>query len=632
MENGSVLQIPISDCTEETVFEDETTTGEVKETPDATSQVEKGVTADGEADGGVVKEEEEEMKTRDEEEGESLIPALTSDPHPTLSAEEGRENSSEANTETSTPSPNPDLLHPIQRRQPVTRGSHLTKRDKKIIEKIRSYYEAAAEAEEDEAGEEEEQGEGAASRRRNSFSQIPSGLVKESVSRFDVGGHQGEPESEQSKDETSEATEPDPAAGPVSPPTPLSADAEGHKPISSLGADAITSPISDIMQDKENPNVEDQILKLNPEPVGEEAEIQDDDGKVCEGQLEENQEEATSVVAAGQKCTDETTKTSNGNQTVINGHEPNQAGPAELNRSCKEPTKKPQPPSEQKTETQTQSSSARTKNRELAKTSRNLESLPSQIKVGRWSHHSRIVTANRALFESMGSDVASIVLFEASPVQDPLLMENSERILSKVQTLAQMYSTKASTMKVPLHQKRAGAVRNPSWGSGRVSGHSAQTQAKGLTQIQTSTTQNQKETINQSDHTKYRTQTHSEPKVQSQTLTQTRHQSKVQTKSSMWSQTKTKSQTMSQDDQTIHEERTINRAESLTDGRFFNKFIWTSRSTFPLVRRLIHAQVLIPLPRLSDLSKFSETWCPAFSSPSCLLVLLTSMIFPPHLS
>ncbi|KAM8769181.1 uncharacterized protein AB9X84_000166 isoform 1-T1 [Acanthopagrus schlegelii] len=563
MENSSVLQSPTGDCKEETVFEDETATGEVKETPDATSQVEKGVTADR----GVVEEEEEEMKTRGEDEGESLIPALTSDLHPPLSAEEGRENS-EANTETSASSPNPDFPHPIQRRQPLTRGSHLTKRDKKIIEKIRSYYEAAAEAEEDEAGEEEEQGEGAASRRRNSFSQIPSGLVKESVSRFDVGGHQGEPESEQSKDETSEVTEPDPAAGPVSAPTPLSADAEedgqADKPISSLDADAITSPISDVTQDKENPNVEDQILQLNPKPVGEEAEIQDGDGKVCEGQLEENQEEATSVVAAGQKCTDETTKTSTRNQNVTNGHEQNQAGPAELNGSCKEPTK-PQPPSEQKTETQTQSSWVRTKNRDLAKTSRNLESLPSQIKVGRWSHHSRIVTANRALFESMGSDVASIVLFEASPVQDPLLMENSERILSKVQTLAQMYSTKASTMKVPLHQKRAGAIRNPSWGSGRVSGHSAQTQAKGLTQIQTSTTQNQKETINHSDQTKYRTQTHSETKVQSQTLTQTRHQSKVQTKSPMWSQTKTKSQTVSQDDQTIHEERTINRAESLTD-------------------------------------------------------------------
>ncbi|XP_073341024.1 uncharacterized protein [Pagrus major] len=568
MENSSILQSLTGDCGEENVFEDETTAEEVKETPDATSQVEKGVMADGEAEGGAVEEEQEEMKTRDEEEGESIIPALTSDLHPPGSAEEGRESSSEVNAETSTSSPNPDLLQAAHRRQPLTRGSHLTKRDKKIIEKIRSYYEAAAEAEEDEAGEEEEQGEEAASRRRNSFSQIPSGLVKESVSRFDVGGHQGEPEGEQSKDETSEATGPDPPAGPVSPPTPLLASAEkdgpADKPISSLDADAITSPISDVTQDKKTPNQEDLILQPNPNPVGEEAEIQDDDGKVCEGQLEENQKEETSVVAAGLKCTDETTRTSTRNQTVMNGHEPNQAGPAELNGSCKEPPK-PQPPSEQKTETQTQSSWARTKHRDLAKTSRNIESLPSQIKVGRWSHHSRIVTANRALFESMGSDVAGIVLFEAGPVQDPLLMENSERILSKVQTLAQMYSTKASTMKVPLHQKRAGAVRNPSWGSGRLSGHSAQTQTKSLTQIQTSATQNQKETISQSDQTKYRTQTHSEAKVQSQTLTQTRQQSKIQTKSQMLAQTKIYSQTMSQEDQTIHEETTIRRAESLTD-------------------------------------------------------------------
>ena len=63
-----------------------------------------------------------------------------------------------------------------------------------IIEKIRSYYEAAEAQAGAEAGGEAEETEGASDgqtpQRRNSFSQIPSGLVKESVSRFDVSGHQ----------------------------------------------------------------------------------------------------------------------------------------------------------------------------------------------------------------------------------------------------------------------------------------------------------------------------------------------------------------------------------------------------------------------------------------------------------
>ncbi|XP_055022708.1 proteoglycan 4-like [Boleophthalmus pectinirostris] len=55
-------------------------------------------------------------------------------------------------------------------------------------------------------------------------------------------------------------------------------------------------------------------------------------------------------------------------------------------------------------------------------------------KAGPWSRHSRIVSANRALFEGMASDVERMGLFEASPVVDPVLLENSERILNKVQT------------------------------------------------------------------------------------------------------------------------------------------------------------------------------------------------------
>ncbi|XP_076591878.1 uncharacterized protein plekhg2 isoform X2 [Chaetodon auriga] len=632
MENDSALQSQTGGSEEESGVErlDETTTNEVKEIPDATSQVEKADEADGETQGDVIEKEKEETKGNNEEEGESIIPAPTSDLHPSSAEEGGKNNSSchspreEANTEDATSSTNPDLLPSNQRRHPPTRGSHLTKRDKKIIEKIRSYYEAAAEAKEDEAGEEDEQGEGVASRRRNSFSQIPSGLVKDSVSRFDVGGHQGEPESRPSKDETTEAinretapeTESHSPPDPASLQTPLSADAENDgqtdKPISCLDFEAespVKSPISNFMLDKETPKQVGLNLQSNPSsPVGEEAGIHDKNGKVCKGPLEEGleakQEGETSVVATEQqggnslqdvgpsftkqyKCRDETTKTSAGNHAVMNGHEPYQTSPAESNRSHKE-TSTPLPPVEQqqKTETKTQSSWTTTKHRDLAKTSMTLEGLPGQINVGRWSHHSRIVAVNRALFEGMGSDVAGIGLFEASPVVDPMLMENSERILSKVQTLAQMYSAKASTMKVPLHQKRASTVHNPSWSSGRLSGHLTQTQTRSQTraqsQAQTQTLTeyqqlNQMEKSQSDTHTdKYRTQTQS---FQSQTTTQTRQQAQIQTKSQKWSQAKThyqiqnqtktysqyQTQTMSWQDQTIQEERTIKGAESLTN-------------------------------------------------------------------
>lgn len=604
MKNDSTLQSHNSGSGEENRLEKEIP-NTVQELPDASSQVEKGGEEEGETQVEVIEKEKEKKTNR---EGESIIPAPTSDLHPSISVEEERDNSSSCHllreeVDTEAKPPNPDLLHhPIQRHQSPTRGSHLTKRDKKIIEKIRSYYEAAAEAEEDEAEEEDEQGEGVESRRRNSFSQIPSGLVKESVSRFDVGGHQEEPESGRSKQETTEATdretdreaEPFSPTGPISSLTPLLADAENDgqadKPISSLDFDAegpVESPTSTIKQDKEVKNQVALNLQLNSNrPVGGETEIQETNGKVCKGPLEdgleERQEGKTSVVATGMqgghslqgerpsitkqhKCVEETTKTSTENQAVMNGHDSNQAGPAKPNGSHKEPSP-PLPPTEQCHKSQ--STWTRTKQRDHAKTSGNLEGLHSQIKVGRWSRHSKIVTANRALFEGMGSDVAGIGLFEASPVVDPVLMENSERILSKVQTLARMYSAKASTMKVPLHQKRASAVRNQPWGSGRLSEHSTQTQTKSQTQVQSQT---QIQTP-----TEYQQQSQNQMKIN-----QSDTQSQIQTKSQMWSQAQThyqcqnqtrtyshyQTQTMSQEDQRIQEEMMIKRADSWTNGR-----------------------------------------------------------------
>ncbi|XP_069390953.1 platelet binding protein GspB isoform X2 [Paralichthys olivaceus] len=569
------------------------TTTEVKEIPDATSEVEM-VEADGEKEGEGVEEDKDEEKTWDE--GEGVTPAPTSDLHSSTSAEEKRESGGSCNSPTekennevatSLQSSDP-LLHPIQRRQPPTRRSHLTKRDKKIIEKIRSYYEAAAEAGEEEAEEEEEQGEGVAGRRRNSFSQIPSGLVKESVSRFDVSGHQGEPESGQSMSETiSGGTDGETDlcffTGPISCPTPLSAvaesDGQADKPISSLDSDAdapIETPASTMMQDQQTPNQAGENLQQN-QPVGEESETQDN---VCNGLLEEEylkdkQEGQTSVVTTGRQnglslqvdsCSeivpsistqDETTCPEN--QAVVNGCE--KTGAIESKGSCKEPST----PSHTEQHLKTETSS---KHRELAKPSGNLECLPSQIKVGRWSRHSRIVTANRALFEGMGSDVASFGLFESGPSVDSVLIENSERILSKVQTLARMYSAKASTMKVPLHQKRAYGAWNQSWGSGALNwtGHSTQTHTRSQQQVQSQAQkqipaqrwqQTQDQMITNQSVTKTGTHTQSETKVQSQTTTQSRKQ-----QTNFLNQTKicSQNQTLNTENQRIQEERMIKRA------------------------------------------------------------------------
>ncbi|KAM7398799.1 hypothetical protein PAMP_018109 [Pampus punctatissimus] len=618
MEVVSTLQSQTGGSEEENGLENETTT-DVKEIPDATSQVEKGEEVDGEMQKEEVETKKEVKETMDEGEGESTIPAptsfsspvLTSDLHPSISAEEDshlpRE---EANIEATTSSPNPDHSHhPIQSRRMPKRCSHLTKRDKKIIEKIRSYYEAAAEAEEDEEDAEEDGQEGVVSRRRNSFSQIPSGLVKESVSRFDVCGHQGEPESGQHKYETTETIDReidqklDSPTGPVSSRPPLAADAENDgqadKLVRSLDFEAEgesgpdKSPISSVMQ--ENPNQVALNLQLNPNrPVEEESEIQDKNGNGCKEPVEEvedRQEVKTSVVAAREKggnsmqgdgssvtkqskCRDETTT----NSAVVNRHGPNQAAPVEPNTSHKEPLSSlPNTERCDKPENKTQSNWMRTKQRDLIKTSGNLDSLPSQIKVGRWSRHSRIVTANRALFEDMGSDVAGIGFFEASPVVDPTLMENSERILSKVQTLAQMYSAKASTMKVPLHQKRASTVQNKSWGwAGQIQTKSqihgeCQTQTKPKCDIQSHTYADlyhgptHAEAKNLSDtqtETKHGTQTHSETKVQSKTKQQLHNQTKSQIWSHYQSQNQTKTYSQYQSQIMSHEERMMMTAES----------------------------------------------------------------------
>ncbi|XP_041657470.1 uncharacterized protein plekhg2 isoform X2 [Cheilinus undulatus] len=607
MENNISLQSQTVGSGDENALDVEKSSDDVFEASDETSSGGKGSEVSAETQGEVVEKAIEEDKTRDDSEDQNIIVVPTPDPNSSTSVDEGpllllKEG---AKTEATSPFQNPDILHcPNQRRHPPTRGSHLTKRDKKIIEKIRSYYEAAAEAEEDGEEDEDEPGHGASSKRRNSFSQIPCGLVKESVSLFDVTEHQGESDggqlvamgtSEVTNAKTNQDAEPCSPVGSMSSTTalPLNTETDGQTETSASIPDSdaevpVESPTLSFMQDKETP---DEVC-LNQQysmerPDGEETEQQVKNERPCkepleEGLMERQIEGQTCVQAAEDqykllmqgekfKSRDETTKTNAADQALMNGHDPDQARQAEPNTSLKQNL---QPL------TKTQPTWTRTKQEEVAKKSGNSEGLPSQVKVGRWSRHSRIVTANRALFEGMASDIAGIRLFEASPVVDPVLMENSERILSKVQTLAKMYSTKANTMKVPLHQKRAIAVRNQLSVSSRVSGLSSQAQTKSQTQVpahmQTQTEYRQQAKcqmeMRESDKAiKHRTQADLEAKGQSKskTITQPSH-----TKRQLWSQTqahqsmtkthsKCQTTSMSQEDQGSLEKKMIKGAQSL---------------------------------------------------------------------
>lgn len=373
--------------------------------------------------------EEEEKKTGDEEEtcGEMDPPP---DPKCPTSAEERGEDSEPPEVFAEAPGgPGPPQ---VQRHQETVGGPQLNRWDKTIIEKIRSYYEAAAKAEE--GGEEEELGEGSPSRRRNSFSEIPSGLVKESVSQFNVGEHRLEERSTKVH-----------AGDPNSPPAP-------DQPISCLDSGGAPAGVP-----QETPN--------RGGPVGEEVEILGRPEKVYEPPNDGPQEDREEL---GQ--VEESTTNQFQNQTGPGDPEQVIEVPTTVPSSTKEPCAESAALGEHDQRPGSRTESSWTRNGHKDSTNGGPAS-PGQMKTGRWSHHSRIVSANRVLFEAMGSDVAGIGLFEAGPVVDPVLMENSARILSRVQTLALMYGAKAGAKKV--HQNQGEAAGKPSM---RTSKHQDQVQ------------------------------------------------------------------------------------------------------------------------------------------------------------
>ncbi|XP_061538235.1 pleckstrin homology domain-containing family G member 3-like [Phycodurus eques] len=184
-------------------------------------RVENRLYAEEEPQGEELEQEVDIRKTREEGEQEKTLTTAT--PHspptelpPSITILEDSVGSSHLLLEKATNSSlNPNDCHQASPSGKPKRGSALTRRDQRIIEKIRSYYEAAAELEEDHEAEHARQEEDETSRRRNSFSQIPTGLVKDSVSRF-TSDNQEEAKNEPIETEADHEVEMASPAGPAS--------------------------------------------------------------------------------------------------------------------------------------------------------------------------------------------------------------------------------------------------------------------------------------------------------------------------------------------------------------------------------------------------------------------------------
>lgn len=309
----------------------------------------------------------------------------------------------------------------------------LTKSDKQIIEKIRSYYEAA------EAGVEEGQ-----MARRNSFSNIPAGLVKDSVSRFNVCVHQDSLVESESGHSDSVETDSGSSLLPISDQADQTFNhQESANIVIPLSHSGVNQEQKEKLERKTAEKKDVAICEFSPcKQLWKEKERID----------QESQNNPKAPLSRENSCFEHTNaaekiKTSINCTTTLVQHK-------QSDRSQSDPDTS-DPSNLQTTETDTSLQYGRTR----ARMSSNgcLDSLPSQIKVGRWSRHGKVVTCSHTLYEGM-AEVPDLGFLEGGPVNQ-CLVENSEKILNKVQMLARMYTAKASSMKVPLHQKKTRVSR-----------------------------------------------------------------------------------------------------------------------------------------------------------------------------
>ncbi|XP_028818475.1 uncharacterized protein plekhg2 isoform X2 [Denticeps clupeoides] len=330
------------------------------------------------------------------------------------------------------------LLGTVGQSSPLDKtDSQLSKSDRQILEKIRNYYEAA-----------ETEGEAGLAPRRNSFSHIPAGLVKESVSRFNVCVHQDSLcESESGRS--------DAADGELCSTPPMKLKLAGGMS-------------STANQDMADGSVPEQCDKSQPCKDLMKIWKEKDKGEVTgEPDITVKRpvfcsyvsEEEPSVEKKGENSTKNCQFLSTPSEYAEPDLDSGEMGQFKEDLAALKSAKLQDPNTLQSVG----------RNRDNCLFVGSVDCLPSQIKVSRWS-------CSRTLYEDM-ADVTSIGLFEDKSV-DHCLVENSEKILNKVQMLARMYSAKASTMKMPLHQKRTRVYRE-SWAvTSRVNTQPQQTKEK----------------------------------------------------------------------------------------------------------------------------------------------------------
>ncbi|XP_037123269.1 mucin-5AC isoform X1 [Syngnathus acus] len=280
-------------------------------------------------------------------------------------------------------------------------------RDKRIIEKIKSYYEAAAELQEEEdGGEDEDQTSG----RSSPFAPSPTGPVNR-------------------------------------PPPPLPNDNQGNEALQTQSAHRLQSASPALVEDSRHGNVDD----VHSSPVLLEAKDRngDDESPIRMEDPDNPSEGPADLPSSGPDPAQKQIRAAGGNQGADqdDGPWPPHSTQQEKTRQEEEEEGKESPKESSGGHPASppclQTSSARTRGKHKATGS------PAAARRG--CRPSRMVSTKRALFEGTlaAADITAIGLFEA----DPSLAHNSERILSKVQTLATMYSLKGSAAKVPLRQK-----------------------------------------------------------------------------------------------------------------------------------------------------------------------------------
>ncbi|KAK3560352.1 hypothetical protein QTP86_006437 [Hemibagrus guttatus] len=278
----------------------------------------------------------------------------------------------------------------------------LTKSNRQIIEKIRSYYEAAEAVAED----------GQVSR-RNSFSNIPAGMVKDSVSRFNFFVHQVsvcDSESGRSDSNENEIT----SASPTVP----DQNTKNFSQPDFTGVDAAVRHNSPEQSKTESKSDDDEkicdfkpCMELWKEKERKASGLQEKP-KVCafkEGGFADDKE-----VCAKDPVSDRRIPVFNA-QLV-----PEQ----DMNESL-------EPKNPEQTDKTIKEAQSTVVPRDKTYHNGSLEGLPSQIKVGQWSRHGKTITCSRTLYEGI-ADVSSLGFFETAPM-DQCLVDNSEKILSKNQ-------------------------------------------------------------------------------------------------------------------------------------------------------------------------------------------------------